>query len=429
MFYTEKERKINAVKTDVLIVGSGPAGIGAAISASRLGVKVTVVEKNGCLGGISTAGMMSHWTGDCDSNAYREILRESASLNEGAFKNKITATIDTEKLKYQYLKTLYEAGVEIMLYTFAGEPITESGTVKGVVVENKSGRTAIFADVTIDASGDGDVAAKAGVPFVTGREEDGKMQPATLMVKVGGVDKSIAVLPHMFECSNMTEKGEIQTLAKKILPYPAGHVLLYDTTLPGTITVNMTNAVDIDGTKNEDLVKAEITCRGQIDKIIAFLREYVPGFDKCYLLGTASLIGIRETRHFRGKYTLTGEDITQAKIFDDWIVKGACFNFDIHNVSGSGLDRNGKQKDFPINLRYTIPYRCFLPEKIKGLLLCGRNISGTHLAHSNFRVMPICAGMGEGCGAAAAYAVKYKTDLNDVNLEKVQKYLMDGSIF
>ncbi len=429
MFYTEKERKINAVKTDVLIVGSGPAGIGAAISASRLGVKVTVVEKNGCLGGISTAGMMSHWTGDCDSNVYREILRESASLNEGAFKNKITATIDTEKLKYQYLKTLYEAGVEIMLYTFAGEPITESGTVKGVVVENKSGRTAIFADVTIDASGDGDVAAKAGVPFVTGREEDGKMQPATLMFKVGGVDKSIAVLPHMFECSNMTEKGEIQTLAKKILPYPAGHVLLYDTTLPGTITVNMTNAVDIDGTKNEDLVKAEITCRGQIDKIIAFLREYVPGFDKCYLLGTASLIGIRETRHFRGKYTLTGEDITQAKIFDDWIVKGACFNFDIHNVSGSGLDRNGKQKDFPTNLRYTIPYRCFLPEKIKGLLLCGRNISGTHLAHSNFRVMPICLGMGEGCGAAAAYAVKYKTDLNDVNLEKVQKYLMDGSIF
>ncbi len=429
MFYTEKERKINAVKTDVLIVGSGPAGIGAAISASRLGVKVTVVEKNGCLGGISTAGMMSHWTGDCDSNVYHEILRESASLNEGAFKNKITATIDTEKLKYQYLKTLYEAGVEIMLYTFAGEPITESGTVKGVVVENKSGRTAIFADVTIDASGDGDVAAKAGVPFVTGREEDGKMQPATLMFKVGGVDKSIAVLPHMFECSNMTEKGEIQTLAKKILPYPAGHVLLYDTTLPGTITVNMTNAVDIDGTKNEDLVKAEITCRGQIDKIIAFLREYVPGFDKCYLLGTASLIGIRETRHFRGKYTLTGEDITQAKIFDDWIVKGACFNFDIHNVSGSGLDRNGKQKDFPTNLRYTIPYRCFLPEKIKGLLLCGRNISGTHLAHSNFRVMPICLGMGEGCGAAAAYAVKYKTDLNDVNLEKVQKYLMDGSIF
>lgn len=429
MFYIEKERKINAVKTDVLIAGSGPAGMGAAISAARLGAKVTIVEKNGCLGGISTAGMMSHWTGDCDSNVYREILRESASRNEGEFKDKITAVIDTEKLKFQYLDTLDKAGVKIMLYTFVSEPITEGDTVKGVVVENKSGRTAIYADVTIDASGDGDIAAKAGVPFVTGREEDGKMQPATLMFKVGGADKTIAVLPHMFECSNMTEKGEIQALAKKILPYPAGHVLLYDSTLPGTVTVNMTNAVDIDGTKNEDLVKAEILCRGQINKIIAFLREYVPGFGNCFLSGTASLIGIRETRHFKGRYTLTGEDIMGAKVFDDWIVKGACFNFDIHNVTGSGLDKNGKQKDFPQNLRYTIPYRCFLPEKIKGLLLCGRNISGTHVAHSNYRVMPICAGMGEGCGAAAAYAVKYKTDLCDVNLKTVQDYLRDGLLF
>lgn len=429
MNYTEKERTINAVKTDVLVIGSGPAGIGAALSAARLGMKTAIVEQLSSLGGIATSGMMSHWTGDCNSRIYHEILRESAERNNGDQKGKITIDIDPEKLKLQYLEMLSDCGVEIMLYTFACDVIMENDTLKGVIVENKSGRTAVFADTVIDASGDGDIAAKARVPYTLGRKDDNKMQPATLMFKVGGVDVDNAVFLPSFESTYETEKGELQALAREHLPYPAGHVLLYHSTLPGVVTCNMSNAVNIDGTKTSDLVKAEIICRSQIEKIVDFLREFVPGYENCYLISTASLIGIRETRHFEGKYTLTENDILESKVFDDWIVRGASFNFDIHNIDGSGLDKNGVQKEFPNIDGYTIPLGCFIPKNIKGLLLCGRNISGTHIAHSNFRVMPICVGMGEGCGAVAAYAKKHNTDYGNVDIDTIHNYLTDGTLF
>lgn len=145
------------------------------------------------------------------------------------------------------------------------------------------------------------------------------------MFKVGGVDMERAVLLPSFESTYMTEKGELQALARAHLPAPAGHVLLYRSTLPGIVTCNMTNVTGIDGTKNADLVKAELICRGQIDAIVKFLREYVPGFENCYLIATASLMGIRETRHFEGRYALTEEDILAARVFDDWVVWDAHF--------------------------------------------------------------------------------------------------------
>ena len=429
MNYTEKERTINAVKTDVLVIGSGPAGIGAAVSAARLGMKTTIVEQLSALGGIATSGMMSHWTGDCNSRISHEILKDSANRNSGERKGKITIDIDPEKLKLQYLEMLTECGVEILLYTFACDVIMENDRLKGVIVENKSGRLAIFADTVIDASGDGDIAAKAGVPYTLGRNDDHKMQPASLMFKVGGVDTKRAVYLPSFESTYETDKGELQALAREHLPYPAGHVLLYHSTLPGVVTCNMSNAINIDGTKASDLVKAEIICRSQIDKIVDFLREFVPGYENCFLISTASLIGIRETRHFEGKYTLTENDILQSKVFDDWIVRDASFNFDIHNIDGSGLDKNGVQKEFPNIDGYTIPLGCFIPKNVKGLLLCGRNIPGTHIAHSNFRVMPICVGMGEGCGAVAAYAKKHNTDYGNVDIDTIHNYLTDGTLF
>lgn len=425
--YYEKSREIAEERCDVLVIGSGPAGIAAALSAARLGRKTVIVEQLGTLGGISTSGMMSHWTGSCDSRLYREILTESARRNGD--ETKPQKYIDPEMLKIQYLDMLSAENVKILLYTLASEPISVDDRVKGVIVENKEGRLAVFADTVIDASGDGDIAAKAGVPYTKGRETDGKMQPATLMFKVGGVDTARAAYLPSFETKYQTERGELQALAKEHLPYPAGHVLLYPSTLPGVVTCNMTNAIDIDGTKNADLVRAEHLCRGQIGKIVAFLREFVPGYETCYLLSTASLIGIRETRHFEGMYTLTEQDILDAREFPDWIVKGAKFNFDVHNITGAGLDKTGVQHKFPQKNGYTIPLGCFIPKHVRGLLLCGRNISGTHMAHSNFRVMPICVGMGEGCGAVAAYAGKHGLDYADVNLGVIQSYLNDGIRF
>lgn len=402
------------LKTDILVIGSGPAGFAAAYKAAKEGANVTLVEQCGDIGGISTSGLMSHWTGTCNSPLYHDILKRSAEKNEGKFKDKITITIDPEKLKTLYLKMLSEVNVKILLYTFACDVIMDKDTILGVTVVNKSGFCDIFANVIIDASGDGDIAYKCGAEFIKGREDDGKMQPATIMFKVGGVDYEKAVFPGSFETLVDTDKGELQALAKKNLPAPAGHVLLYQTTLPGVVTCNMTNCIDIDGTNADDLTKATIICREQMDKIVDFLRSFVPGYENCFIISSASLIGIRETRHFKGEYTLTEQDILDAKVFDDFVVKDAHFNFDVHNITGSGLDKTGVQHKFQQKKGYTIPYRCLLPEKIENLLLCGRNISGTHIAHSNYRVMPICVGMGEAAGAAASIAVK-----NNISVRKV----------
>lgn len=406
--------------TDVLVLGSGPSGFAAAYTAAKNGADVILVEQNGDVGGISTSGLMSHWTGNCASPLYYEILKRSSEKNEGEFKNKITPTIDPEKLKTLYLEMLCETGCKLMLYTFAQDAICDGDKVIGTTVVNKSGITDIYAKVIIDATGDGDIAARAGAQYFCGRESDSKMQPATLMFKVGGVDYSRAVFLGSFESTFETPKGELQALAKQHIPYPAGHILTYQTTLPGIVTCNMTNAIDIDGTVAEDLTKATLICRQQMDNIIKYLREYVPGYEKCFIVSSASLIGIRETRHFKGKYTLTEQDIMNAKVFDDYVVKDAHFNFDVHNISGAGLDKTGVQKHFSQQQGYTIPYRCLLPETKENLLLCGRNISGTHIAHSNFRAMPICVGIGEAAGTAAAISALKNQNLNYISAEEIR---------
>ncbi|MBP3514506.1 MAG: FAD-dependent oxidoreductase, partial [Elusimicrobiaceae bacterium] len=393
----------------------------AAYQTAKNGAKVILVEQCGDIGGISTTGLMSHWTGSCASPMYHEILRRSAEKNEGDYKGKITATIDPEKLKTLYLEMLSEVDCKIMLYTFAVDAICDGDKVLGATVVNKSGMTDIYANITIDATGDGDIAAKAGAKFVLGREEDHKMQPATLMFKVAGVDCERAAFIPSFETTYDTPKGELQALAKQHIPYPAGHILTYKTTLSGVVTCNMTNVIDVDGTCADDLTKATIVCRKQMDAIVAYLREFVPGYENCFIISSASLMGIRETRHFKGKYTLTEQDILEAKVFDDYVVKDARFNFDVHNITGSGLDKTGVQKHFTQKNGYTIPYRCLLPEVKENLLLCGRNISGTHMAHSNFRAMPICVGTGEAAGVAAAIAVSKNCALTSVTAKEIRE--------
>ncbi len=409
--------------TDVLVLGSGPSGFAAAYTAAKNGAKVILVEQNGDVGGISTSGLMSHWTGSCGSPLYYEILKRTSECNEGKFKNKIVNLIDPEKLKTLYLEMLDEIGCKLMLYTFAEDAICDGDKILGATVINKSGKTDIYAKITIDATGDGDIAARAGAEFILGRESDNKMQPATLMFKVGGVDYNRAVFLGAFESTFETPNGELQALAKEHIPFPAGHILTYETTLPGVVTCNMTNAIDIDGTEAEDLTKATLTCRRQIDSIVKYLREFVPGYENCFIISSASLIGVRETRHFKGKYTLNEHDILEAKVFDDYVVKDACFNFDVHNLSGAGLDKTGVQKHFKQKKGYTIPYRCLIPEIKENLLLCGRNISGTHMAHSNFRVMPICVGIGEAAGAAAFIASSQNIALNDIDASQIRNII------
>lgn len=408
---------------DVIVAGSGPAGTAAAVMAGRMGAKVLIIEWNNAIGGISTSGMMSHWTGSVTSPMYTEILQRSADMNEGEQKGKIQQFINPENLKSVYLDMLKDANVDVLLYTFVCGVVMEGDQLTGVITESKSGRRVFRSKVVVDGTGDGDVAAFAGVEYHKGRESDGKMQPTTLMFKVAGVDMSRAVLLGSFESTYQTEKGELQALAKEHIPYPAGHLLAYKSTLPGIVTCNMTNCTDIDGTKAEDLTRAEIVCRSQMPAIVKYLQEFVPGFENCYIISAGSMMGVRETRHFKGVYTLNENDILTAKVFDDWVVRGAHFNFDVHNMTGSGLDATGVQKHWTQPKGYTIPYGCLVPEKINGLLLSGRNISGTHIAHSNYRVMPICVGIGAAAGAAAATAIKKGVQVRDIKGEELQDRL------
>lgn len=423
--YIEKAKEIPVIAdVDVLVCGGGPAGIGAAIRAGRMGADVLLVEAQDCLGGIATSGMMSHWTGHSSSKILSEIYKRSyekcQALGWVDENDCGENSINQEVLKILLDEMADEAGVKVLFYTLVCDAVVENGRIIGVIVQNKSGRGLIKAKCVIDATGDGDAAAAAGVPYFKGRETDGKMQPCTIMFKVGGVDYSRAVFPGSFETKVETARGELQSKAKELLPFPAGHVLLYRQTTPGTVCCNMTNCIDIDGTNAADLTKGAKICRSQIEPIIKFLHEYVPGYENCWLMSSASLLGIRETRHFKGVQSLSADDILEAREYNDWVVKRAFFNFDVHNLSGASIDKTGVQHDWKQPKDYTIPYGCLLPENIDRLLLSGRNISGSHLAHSNFRAMPIAMALGEAAGTAAAIAVKENISLRDVDVKEIQ---------
>lgn len=434
MKYFIEPSKTITVKTeiDVLVIGAGPAGFSAAINAARQGSTTMLIDQAGDVGGVATTGMMSHWTGNTRGGFYEELLDKSSDFPSGSkplgINRNYRQIINTEKLKTVMLEMLMEAGVSIQLYTFAVKAIVKDNCIKGVIVESKSGRQAIFAKIVIDASGDGDIAAKAGAAYNVGRDADGKMQPMTIMIKVAGVDFNTAVFPGSFEDNIEIPKGMIQNLGHENIPQPAGHVLLYKSTLPGVVTCNMTNCIEVDGTKAEDLTRATYVCRLQMNIIVKFLRNFVPGYENCYLITSASIIGVRETRHFIGEYTLTKEDILEAKVFENWVVANAHFNFDVHNISGSGLDETGAQNHFKQPKGYTIPYECFIPKTIDNLFFAGRNISGTHLAHSNYRVMPICVNMGQAVGIAAALCIKENVLPRNLEVKKLQQILKSQGV-
>lgn len=404
---------------DVLVAGAGPAGVSAAICAARLGARTCLVEQTGMVGGVATSGLMSHWTGDTRGGIYEEILDRSKDSDDA----RLRQTINPDRLQDTLLGMLSEAGAKLRLYTFVAAPLMEAGHVAGAVCESKSGRQALRAKVVVDATGDGDIAARAGAAFDLGRPNDHAMQPMTLMFKLGGVDVDRAIFPQAFEHLVEVPGGEIQALGKAELPAPAGHVLLYRSTLPGIVTANMTNCTGVDGTKAEDLTRAQVACHGQIAAIVDFLRRRAPGYENCFLLASAAQVGVRETRHFRGVATITEDDILAARVFPDWVVAKAHFNFDIHNVAGAGLDEHGSQATFTQRRGYTIPYGCLVPETLDGLLLAGRSISGTHKASSNFRAMPICANIGQAAGIAAALAARRGVRPRDLPVADIQAEL------
>jgi ribulose 1,5-bisphosphate synthetase/thiazole synthase len=432
--YTEPAREIPIKReVDVLVCGAGPSGFAAAVAAGRAGASALLIEQTSSVGGVATSGMMSHWTGDSEGPILDELLSRACETDRdynyyGTKVLKGRNINNPERTRAVMMEMLNEAGVTIQLYTMVASVIREGNRVRGVITESKSGREAILSKVTIDATGDGDVSFKAGAEYIKGRETDQAMQPVTVMFKVGGVDTSRAIYPGEFEDYVQVPNGEIQALAREQLPRPAGHVLLYPTGLPGIVTVNMTNMTGIDGTKVEDLTRGDIECRRQIPLIVDFLRRNAPGYENCFVVSSAPMLGVRETRHFEGLYVIQKEDLESARLFGDWIATRCYFNFDIHSLTGPGLDATGAQNDFKQKQRYTIPYRALVPKSLDGLLFAGRNISGSHVAHSNFRAMAIALNIGQGAGVAAALCAQEAEHPREMNVGRIQQVLVSQGV-
>lgn len=433
-------------RTEVLVVGGGPAGLGAAIASARNGARTLLVERYGYLGGNLTAGLvgpcMTSYSLDGKQQlikgVFEEFVRRMVDIGQAIHPSQVSAGSEysgfieyghdkvtpfgPEAAKQVALDMCTESGVDLLLHTFVVDTLVEDGAVTGVIVANKSGLGVIRANVTIDCSADADVAARGGAEFDQGREEDGLTQPVTLFFRVANVDDETV---RKYVAEHPEDYRPFASLVKAArdageLTVPRKGVGLYRTLEDGVWRINTTRIHRIDGTRAEDLTRAEIEGRKQVVELMQFFRKWLPGFENCTLLDTAAMIGVRETRRIKGAYTLTLNDLATGRDFED-VVALAGYPVDIHSPTD---DSGGVEGSDETANAYQIPYRSLVPIEINNLLVAGRSISATHEAMAATRVMPPAFAMGEAAGTAAAIALEYRVPVREVDIPVLQRTLL-----
>ena len=317
---------------DVAVVGAGPAGIAAAIYASEGGAKTLLIDKSGFAGGMSTDGMLNVFCGTASGGLFREI-HDTLTVKKG------THTVyDVEELREFYFNKLSNSGVRLLFHATFSDVELSGDVIDSINLQTANGSINIKAKYFIDATGDGNLAAAAGCPHYLGRETDGKMQPCTLMVRLGGVDDNKAIYPK-FSTHPLYQELLRQAVQRGEVPMPAGHIIIIPEKNSGMVNLNMTNSIGINGTDAWDRTRAEIICRSQVQPLLRFIRQHLPGYENAFVLQVGQYTGVRESRHFEGEYVLNETDIKEGRVFDDWCVTHARYLFGIHNMNGSGVDK------------------------------------------------------------------------------------------
>lgn len=409
---------------DIIVAGGGMAGVGAAFAAARMGKKVLLVEKYGCLGGAACHNLVNPFM-----KYWRIVDGERDILNAGIFAEIVNGLQEKNALKQngmlfheEYLKIVLDElakkyGVEVLFHTQVIGAAATDGNVESITVTNKNGVSTLKAKVYIDCTGDGDLFAQAGFAYEVG-DGNGNCQPMTLCFNVGGVPYGDR---HYVEVRREVRELYKEWQAQGKIKNPREDVLIFHSILPNTLHFNSTRIIKKSPLNAEDLTKAEIEAREQMLELFNFLKDNFQLFKDSYLINSAPVIGVRESRRLIGEYQMTAEDVLSCRKFEDGIARGN-YPVDIHNPNGTGTIL----QNLPFDGYYTIPLRALIPKGAKNLLVAGRCISATHEAQASIRIMPIVCCIGEGAGVAASTAIEQETDIKNVNIQSVQKTLAEN---